>query len=313
MSNLISATVQRRVVGSATRKSVLLYMADKAADDGSGIWTSKANIARDLELGIRAVQYAIRSLVDAGLLIEIGQRDCKHGYTVEYGIVIDVVSGLPSTRDTLSDREKTASRRPVDKCDSPPAPDAPHAPDARVTDARGAPLPLHYVHPNHPMNLTTTPPAEDAAVDKSDPQVRCLAAAGPGLCPASRAEIIKTSEVIAGWLQDGIDFDAVILPVIRARTTHIRISPIRTWGYFTDAVRAAHQQRLRQQTRPQGAEKTSASPQLRFYADWVNADRYLPPSAITNATAHALLAAGLTTTERLAQRGVPIPAMKEQP
>ncbi|WP_158644537.1 helix-turn-helix domain-containing protein [Paracoccus jeotgali] len=313
MSNLISATVQRRVVGSATRKSVLLYMADKAADDGSGIWTSKANIARDLELGVRAVQYAIRSLVDAGLLIEIGQRDCKHGYTVEYGIVIDVVSVLPSTRDTPPDRDKTASRRPADKCDSPPAPDAPHAPDAGVTPARGAPLPLHHVHPNHPMNLTTTPPAEDAAVDKSDPQARCLAAAGPGLCPASRAEIIKTSEVIAGWLQDGIDFDAVILPVIRARTTQIRISPIRTWGYFTDAVRAAHQQRLRQQARPQGAEKTSASPQLRFYADWVNADRYLPPSAITNATAHALLAAGLTTTERLAQRGVPIPAMKEQP
>src|SRR5690554_5293725 len=73
MSNLISAAVQRRVVGSATRKAVLLYMADKAADDGSGIWSSKANIARDLELGIRAVQYAIRDLVTAGLLIEIGQ------------------------------------------------------------------------------------------------------------------------------------------------------------------------------------------------------------------------------------------------
>lgn len=36
MSNLISASVQRRVVGSATRKSVLLYMADKVADNGSG-------------------------------------------------------------------------------------------------------------------------------------------------------------------------------------------------------------------------------------------------------------------------------------
>jgi len=313
MSNLISATVQRRVVGSATRKSVLLYMADKAADDGSGIWTSKANIARDLELGIRAVQYAIRGLVDAGLLIEIGQRDCKHGYTVEYGIVNDAVSALPSTRDAPPDREKTTTRAAVDKCNLTPAPDAPHAPDAGVTPARGAPLPLHHVHPNHPMNLTTTPPSKGRTVDNCDPQARCLAAAGPGLCPASRAEIIKTSEVIAGWLQDGIDFDADILPVIRARTTHIRISPIRTWGYFTDAVRAAHQQRLRQPARPQGVEKSSASPQLRFYAAWVNADRYLPPSAITNATAHALLAAGLTTTERLAQRGVPIPAMKEQP
>lgn len=315
MSNLISASVQRRVVGSATRKSVLLYMADKAADDGSGIWTSKANIARDLELGIRAVQYAIRELVAAGLLIEIGQRDCKHGYTVEYGIVVDAVSALPSTRDAPPERRETTPQRAVDKCGRPPAPDAPHAPDAGVTPARGAPLPLHHVHPNHPMNLTTTPPAQDAAVDNSDPQARCLTAAGPGLCPASRAEIIKTGEVIASWLQDGIDLEADILPVIRARTPSIRISPIRTWGYFSDAVRAAHQQRLRQSARPQGAEKAGAetSPQLRFYADWVNADRYLPPSAITNAIAQALLAAGLTTSERLAQRGVPVPTMKEQP
>ena len=313
MSNLISASVQRRVVGSATRKSVLLYMADKAADDGSGIWTSKANIARDLELGIRAVQYAIRDLVDTGLLIEIGQRDCKHGYTVEYGIVVDALGALPSTRDVPPDRDKTAARTAVDNRDRPPAPDAPHAPDAGVTPARGAPLPLHHVHPNHPKNLTTTPPLEAGPVDNPDPQTRCLAVAGPGLCPASRAEIIKTGEVISGWLRDGIDLDADILPVIRARTTHVRISPIRTWGYFSDAVRAAHQQRLRQPARPQGAEKTCASPQLRFYADWVSADRYLPPSAITNAMAQALLAAGLVTTERLAQRGVPIPAMKEQP
>lgn len=313
MSNLISASVQRRVVGSATRKSVLLYMADKAADDGSGIWTSKANIARDLELGIRAVQYAIRSLVDAGLLIEIGQRDCKHGYTVEYGIVADAVSALPSTRDAPPERRETTPQRAVDKCDRPPAPDAPHAPDAGVAPARGAPLPLHHVHPNHPKNLTTTPPPEDATVDNSDPQALCLAVAGPGLCPASRAAIIETAEVIEGWLRDGMDVDADILPVIRARTPTIRISPIRTWAYFTDAVRAAHQQRLRQSARPQGAEKASASPQLRFYADWVNADRYLPPSAITNAIAQALLAAGLTTTERLAQRGVPAPTMKEQP
>ena len=163
------------------------------------------------------------------------------------------------------------------------------------------------------MNPTTTPRPEAGPVDNPDPQTRCLAVAGPGLCPASRAEIIKTGEVISGWLQDGIDLDADILPVIRARTTHVRISPIRTWGYFSDAVRAAHQQRLRQPARQQGAEKISASPQLRFYADWVNADRYLPPSAITNAMAQALLAAGLVTTERLAQRGVPVPAMKEQP
>ena len=102
--------------------------------------------------------------------------------------------------------------------------------------------------------------------------------------------------------------------MIRARTPTIRISPIRTWAYFTDAVRAAHRQRLRQPARPQGAENASApaNPQLRFYADWVNADRYLPASAISNSVALALLEAGLTSAERLALRGVPVPARKER-
>lgn len=292
MSNLISASVQRRLVGSATRKSVLSYMADKAADDGSGIWTSKANIARDLELSRRAVQLAIQELIRDGLVTETGQRDCKHGFTVEYSIVIEAVDNLPSTREPRSPRES----------------------DARVTREPGSHDPVNQIHPNHPYIDTTTPPAEDAAVDNLGPQARCLAVAGPGLCPASRAAITGTAEVIEGWLQDGIDLEADILPVIRARTPTIRISPIRTWGYFTDAVRAAHRQRLRQPARPQGAEKDNApaNPQLRFYADWVNADRYLPPSAISNSVALALLEAGLTSAERLALRGVPVPARKER-
>lgn len=292
MSNLISASVQRRLVGSATRKSVLTYMADKAADDGSGIWTSKANIARDLELSRRAVQLAIQELIRDGLVTQTGQRDCKHGFTVEYSIVIEAVDNLPSTREPRSPRES----------------------DARVTREPGSHDPVNQIHPNHPYKDTTTPPAEDAAVDNLGPQARCLAVAGPGLCPASRAAITGTAEVIEGWLQDGIDLEADILPVIRARTPTIRISPIRTWGYFTDAVRAAHRQRLRQPARPQGAENASApaNPQLRFYADWVNADRYLPPSAISNSVALALLEAGLTSAERLALRGVPVPARKER-
>ena len=292
MSNLISASVQRRLVGSATRKSVLSYMADKAADDGSGIWTSKANIARDLELSRRGVQLAIQELIRDGLVTETGQRDCKHGFTVEYSIVIEAVDNLPSTREQGSPRES----------------------GTRVTRERGSHDPVNQIHPNHPYKDTTTPPAEDAAVDNSDPQARCLAVAGPGLCPASRAAITGTAEVIEGWLREGIDLEADILPVIRARTSTIRISPIRTWGYFTDAVRAAHRQRLRQGARPQGAENASApaNPQLRFYAAWVNADRYLPPSAISNSVALALLEAGLTSAERLALRGVPVPARKSR-
>ncbi|QRZ15574.1 hypothetical protein JWJ88_14675 [Paracoccus methylovorus] len=304
MSNLISASVQRRVVGSATRKSVLLYMADKAADDGSGIWTSKSNIARDLELSRRAVQLAIQDLIRDGLVTETGQRDCKHGFTVEYSIVIEAVDNLTSTRG-----------QPVDNLAATREQGSPRESGARVTRERGSPHPVNQIHPNHPYIDTTTPTTDGPPVGNSDPQARCLAVAGPGLCPASRTAITATAEVIEGWLREGIDLDADILPVIRARTPTIRISPIRTWAYFSDAVRAAHRQRLRQPIRPRGAEKAGApaNPQLRFFADWVNSDRYLPANAISNAIVQALLVAGLTTTERLAQHGVPVPAMKEQP
>lgn len=284
MSNLISAAVQRRVVGSATRKSVLLYMADKAADDGSGVWTSKANIARDLELSRRAVQLAIQDLIRDGLIIEVGQRDCKHGFTVDYAIAPQAVDNLPSTREQGSPRE------------------------------RGAPQPVNHVHPNHPMNLTTTQKPADVPVDNSDakaepdPQDVCLEAAGPGLCPASRAAIVATAEVIEGWLGEGIELEADILPVIRQRTVTVRVSPIRTWGYFTDAVRAAHRARLLAAVGPKDAEKVrkpDIAAQMRFYADWVNSERFLPGSAITNTLAHRLLEAGLVTAQRLAARGIP--------
>lgn len=292
MSNLISASVQRRVIGSATRKSVLLYMADKAADDGSGIWTSKANIARDLELSRRGVQLVIQGLIRDGIVTETGQRDCKHGYTVEYAIDPQAVDKLPSTREQGSPRES----------------------GARVTRESHSPHPVNRIHPNHPYKDTTTPAAGTAAVDNSDPQARCLAAGGPGLCPASRAAITGTAEVIAGWLQDGFELEADILPVIRARTTHIRISPIRTWAYFTEAVRAAHQARVRAPAASQGAEKpgVEANPQLRFFADWVNSDRYLPPSAISNAITQALLRAGLVSLERMQARGVLVTPGKDR-
>src|SRR5690606_13256549 len=153
-------------------------------------------------------------LIRDGLVSETGQRDCKHGFTVEYAIRPEAVDNLLSTREQGSPRES----------------------GARVTRESGSHHPVNQIHPNHPYIDTTTQPPDVAAVDNSDPQARCLAVGGPGLCPASQAAITGTAEVIDGWLREGIDLEADILPVIRARTTHIRISPIRTWAYFSDAV-----------------------------------------------------------------------------
>ena len=152
--------------------------------------------------------------------------------------------------------------------------------------------------------VITTAREADTGPELADPQTRCLAAGGPGLCPASRAAFTGTADVIDGWLGEGIDLDEDILPTITKRTTQIRISPIRIWGYFTDAVRAARQARLRRESDPR------ITAQHRFFADWINSDKYLPPTAVTNTMARTLLRFELVTQTRLTERGVPIPHRK---
>lgn len=100
MSNRVQALVERRVVGSPTMKAVLMYMAARSSDDGSGVWTSKSNIARDTEFSRRTVQYTITQLVDLGLLEKVGLKPCKNGETDEFVIQIDAVKDLFSTRAT---------------------------------------------------------------------------------------------------------------------------------------------------------------------------------------------------------------------
>lgn len=100
MSNKISSIIQTKKIGSPTKKAILLYMADKASDDGSGIWTSKKNMANDLELTDRAVRQHIKEMVVIGLLIEAGHKKCSSGYTVDYSISMPHIMALESTRST---------------------------------------------------------------------------------------------------------------------------------------------------------------------------------------------------------------------
>lgn len=116
MSNEVHTLVKRRVVGSPTLKSVLLYMADAAADDGSGIWMAKGTIAADLEFkSKRTVQTALATLTEMGGIEHIGHKKCRNGFTMEYKIVLAVVARLPQTRPSIEE----------------------------LTGAGGAPLPQH--------------------------------------------------------------------------------------------------------------------------------------------------------------------------
>jgi DNA-binding Lrp family transcriptional regulator len=146
MSNECVTIAQKRRVGSATKKAVLMYLADRASDDGSGIWTSKSHISADTELSKRSVQNAMTEFERDGLLKKTGTKKCQNGFTYEYQLVLSVLLGLPSTRE--KDAKLTG------------AGDAPvHV--VHPSGAGGAPQDVHVVHPNHPITTHEPPNARE--------------------------------------------------------------------------------------------------------------------------------------------------------
>ena len=141
MSNIVSAIVQKRKVGSPTRKGILMFMAACASDDGSGVWASKATMARDLEMGKRTVQVSIDDLAKHGLIAEVGTRKCPHGFTIEYRLNLDAIQALEPTNSNLS--------KPVETTGVSPAP----VQDLRRSGAGDARRDVQDAHPNHPLTM----------------------------------------------------------------------------------------------------------------------------------------------------------------
>lgn len=98
MSNAIINLVYTKVVGSAALKAVLIFLADVARDDGTGIWCSKATIAAQTETSRSTVIRAIHDLQVTGILRQDGTRPCANGVTVVYAIDLAAVRALPPVR-----------------------------------------------------------------------------------------------------------------------------------------------------------------------------------------------------------------------
>lgn len=95
MSYVVEALCHKRRFGSAVRKQIIMFLANRASDDGSGIYCSKGYIQRHTELGETTVKRTVAAFLREGILVETGQRRrCKNGYTVVYRIDLAVVRGL---------------------------------------------------------------------------------------------------------------------------------------------------------------------------------------------------------------------------
>ena len=83
MSWKIANLCADRRFGSAARKQIIMFLADKA-------------IQRHTELGESTVKRTISDFLREGILIETGRRPCKNGFTVIYRIVLARVMALES-------------------------------------------------------------------------------------------------------------------------------------------------------------------------------------------------------------------------
>ena len=152
MSWRVANTCAERKFGSATRKQIIMFLADKASDDGSGIWCSKGTIQRHTELGETTVKRTVREFLKEGILVETGARTCKNGFTVVYRIDLTKVEALEPTAEPEIETGST-----VDPVQTGPGT------GATVAGVPGPPRP-----PNHPKTIHKPPTRERVAVEDEE-------------------------------------------------------------------------------------------------------------------------------------------------
>lgn len=102
MSWKVQAIVGERVCGSITRKMVLLNMASRANDDGTGVYASLPMIAGWCEVDARTVRRIVRDLEAEGLIIQCGWKTVKTGQINEWRVDVEAVERLPLYKDEVA-------------------------------------------------------------------------------------------------------------------------------------------------------------------------------------------------------------------
>ena len=74
MSWKVANLCDERKFGSPVRKQIIMFLADKASDDGSGIWCSKGTVHRHTELGESTVKRTIGNFLDEPFRSLLGNR-----------------------------------------------------------------------------------------------------------------------------------------------------------------------------------------------------------------------------------------------
>lgn len=90
MSVIVSALCWKLRL-SGTDKLILMRLADFASDDGTRIYPAVRSVADECGVSERCVQYTIRKLQAAGVLVMLGEGKGGRNRTTEYAIDIEAV------------------------------------------------------------------------------------------------------------------------------------------------------------------------------------------------------------------------------
>ncbi|MDD9715821.1 hypothetical protein PVW48_03650 [Dinoroseobacter sp. PD6] len=285
MSWKIANLCADRIFGSAARKQIIMFLADKASDDGSGIWCSKGTIQRHTELGESTVKRTISDFLKEGILIETGRRPCKNGFTVIYRIVLARVMALESTAEPDDGTGVT-----VDPVQTEPGT------GSTLDGVRGPGW-----TPNHPKTIHKPPTrkrAEAAAVE--DERFEKIWAAYPNDRQRGKAACLAR---IAEAVKEGIDPDDLLRAVQTYATesqgfTRSKVCfadnwfADRRWQRFLDALAEERQAKI-----------VLAADHNARLAAWVR-DRSPMCKHITAPQVAALIASGLVTDGQLRATGL---------
>lgn len=95
MSWPLTGLVSRKMIGSPVRRLVLLTMASRANDDGSGVYFSYETIARACELSRATVKRVIKDFEREKLIVKVGTRACENGETNDFTLCQGFIEALP--------------------------------------------------------------------------------------------------------------------------------------------------------------------------------------------------------------------------
>ena len=108
MSKRLVNLVYGKTCGGQTRKAVLVAMADRANDDGTGVWVSKTRLAAEIEVTRQTIYQIVRELVEAEILLDRGQRNARRGYTIQYDLNVKAIKQFPDSWPETEDFEVIA-------------------------------------------------------------------------------------------------------------------------------------------------------------------------------------------------------------